>query len=214
MKLCRSWHKTIQKAKDLALLWIFLLKAKRRKRSHRTLILLELWACLYLHRSKKTGHLSSLKYRINWKRPFSVAPKLHSSLNTTELESWAKFPKHRTSFYPQAFTWQGSPGQFSKLILFLLLPPRPLLLFFSFLCQSHKGSSTTIVAQGVKVFFLSLFDCILISVFPFRFCFIKVAWKRLTKCPSVFPQLFDQILHYFLKEKKNALSLFSYTCSV
>lgn len=99
LKLCKSLHKTIQKRKDLALLWIFLLKAKRRKRSHRALIFLELRAGLYLSMSKKTGHPSSPKCTINWKCSFLLAPRLNNSSNTTGLKSWAKFLKRNAGFY-------------------------------------------------------------------------------------------------------------------
>lgn len=72
---------------------------------------------------------------------------------------------------------------------FLLFPPS-----VSWREQDHNSSS-----RCKSVFLISLWWHFNQSMFPFWFCFIKVVWKRGTKCPSVFPQLFDQMLHYFLK---------------
>lgn len=87
------------KEKDLVFLWILLLKLKRRKNAHRALIFMELRASFCLCRSKKTGTPSSPKCTVNWKCCFSLAPRLNSSSDTTDLESWAKFLKCNSSFY-------------------------------------------------------------------------------------------------------------------
>lgn len=177
-----------------------MLKAKRRKRSHRTLTFLELWAGLYLFRSKKTGHPSSLKHRINCKCCFSLALRLNSSSNTTGLESGAEFLKCNTSFYHTDSCKVTIPREDdSSLFPGLAFPS-------SWRDQHHNNSS-----RCKSVFLISL--CILICPRLLSDpALSRLHGKEVQSVLQSFHSFFDQMLHYFLK--KFSSFFFNHTCSL